>query len=294
MNKTTQLSIKTAITGLALTFAASPTSAGTVDNAMRLFDNKATTLEAGGILSATIQSSTSHSYTDNPRLNHSAWGHAGRWYNFEVDVDTNTGTGIDTTINVTANNKSDLSPAFTVYRTDGQWKGGTATKIETGITGNTPHNFNATGNIGDNGTIWMKQGGSITVYDFLLDKDVTVTNTADSNAIATLAYANSGQEHDTDVTNWGEEIFNGVYTRDGELTYSDGITGNVGMGTAEMTLINLKKGWYTIYVGGADAAKLNSKFSVTVSSVPVPTAVYLFGTGLLGLFSARRKSLTKV
>ena len=270
MNKQIQLAVKTALAGVALTFSAGAAYAGTVDNAMRGFDGGSSMLAIGGSLTATTQTTSAHSYTDNSDLNFSAWGHAGRWYNFEVASDT------DTSISVTADNTANWAPAFTVYRTNGEWGGGTATFSESGITGNTPHNFNATGNIGDNGTLWMQQGAA--------------GNTADSNAIATIAYANSGNTHHAAETNWGEHIHTGTHAKDGAITYTSGVSGSIGTGTAEITLTDLDSGWYSVYVGGANAALLNSPFSVTVSSVPVPAAVYLFGTALLGLASVRRKN----
>ena len=273
MSKQIQLAVKTALAGVALTFSAGAAYAGTVDSAMRDFDGGGTSLGAFGTsLIATGQTTSAHSYTDNAGLNYSAWGHAGRWYNFEVTTD------VDTKIKVTANSAADWAPAFTVYRTDGEWGGGTATFSENGITGNTPHNFNGTGDIGDNGTLWMQQGGA-------------GNDAAFSNAVATMAYANSGITHHAGETNWGEHIHNGVHGKAGELTYSDGIVnGSVSQGNAELTLAGLDTGWYSVYVGGADASLLNSPFSVQVSAVPVPAAVYLFGTGLIGLLSARRKS----
>ena len=272
MSKQIQHAVKTALAGVALTFSAGAAYAGTVDNAMRVFDGGATSIGAhGDTLTATAQTTSAHSYTDNVLLNYSAWGHAGRWYNFEVTSD------VDTQIKVTANSAADWAPAFTVYKTDGVWGGGTATFTENGIVGNTPHNFNAIGNIGDNGTLWMQQGAT--------------GNNADSNAVATMAYVNSGVTHHAMETNWGEHIHGGVHAKDGALTYSDGVTGSVSQGYAELTLAGLDTGWYSVYVGGADASLLNSPFSVQVSAVPVPAAVYLFGTGLIGLLSARRKTL---
>lgn len=272
MNKKIQLAIKTALAGVALTGSIGASYAGTVST--EAFDSGSTTLVAGSSLIASTQAATNHTFTDNPSLNYSAWAHLGKWYNFEVT------SAIDTTINITATDTSKYSPAFTVYRTDGAWGGGTATFSEFGVsaTARTPHNFNATGNIGDNGTKWMQQGES--------------SNTSDSNAIATLAYANSGQAHHAGETNWGEHVHTGINSKDGALTYTNGISGSVGMGMTEMILADLDTGWYTIYTGGADASKLGSTFTVTVSAVPVPAAVYLFGTALLGLFSARRKALS--
>ena len=272
MNKQIQKAVKTIIAGTVLATSANLAVAGTVDSSMRPFDGGLDSISAvGDSLIATGQSTSAHSYTDNPALNYSAWGHAGRWYNFET-IST-----LDTKIKVTADNTADWSPAFTIYRTDGMWGGGTATFTETGIVGNTPHNFNATGNIGDNGTLWMQQGRP--------------ENSADSNAIATLAYANAGQTHHAMETNWGEHVHTGVHAKDGLALYAVGMTGSVGTGTAEITLDDLQAGWYTIYVGGADRSLSNSPFSVEVNAVPVPAAAWLFGTGLIGLFTARRKKI---
>ncbi len=269
-----QKAVKSILFGAALTASSGATYAGTVDSAMRTFDSGNTSIGViGDTLTATLQTTSAHSYTDNVDLNYSAWGHAGRWYNFEVT------SAVDTKISVQANNSADWAPAFTVYSTNGQWGGGTATFSEGGITGNTPHNFNATGNIGDNGTLWMQDGGA-------------GNNAAFSNVTSTLAYANSGQTHHAGETNWGEHIHNGVHAKAGLNTYASALSGSVGTGTADITLSNLAAGWYTVYVGGSDASLTNSAFSTTVSAVPVPAAVYLFGTGLIGLLSARRKAHT--
>ncbi|MCF6250521.1 MAG: hypothetical protein L3J75_04510 [Methylococcaceae bacterium] len=273
MSKQIQAAVKVALTGVILTASAGMAVAGTVDSSMRTFNGGGTSIGAmGDSLVATGQTTSAHSYTDNAQLNYSAWGHAGRWFNFEVT------SNVDTQIKVTADNTANWSPAFTVYSTAGVWGGGTATFTEVGITGNTPHNFNATGNIGDNGTLWMQQGAA-------------GNNPAFSNAVATLGYANSGASHAAATTNWGEQVNSGVHAMAGELTFSSGMTGSIGAGTAELTFADLNTGWYTVYVGGADATKLNSPFSVRVSAVPVPAAAYLFGSGLIGLFAARRKAL---
>ncbi len=270
MSKQIHLAVKTAMAGAILSTCVSAAYAGTVDSSIRSFNGGASSIGmVGDSLIATAQTTTAHSYTDNIALNYSSWGHAGRWYNFEL---TNS---VNTNIKVYADVAANWAPAFTVYRTDGAWGGGTATFVESGIVGNTPHNFNGTGNIGDNGTLWMQQGAA--------------GNSADSNAIATLAYANSGQTHHAMETNWGEHIHHGVHAKSGLSTYSSGLTGSVDTGSAEITLADLSAGWYTIYVGGADKSLSNSPFTVEVNAVPVPAAAYLFGTGLVGLLSARRK-----
>lgn len=271
MKNTLKVAIKSILAGAV--FVAGSASAGTVSSAVRAFDGGASSIgNVGDTLIATNQSTSAHSYTDNAALNYSAWGHAGRWYNFEV---TST---VDTKIQVAADNAADWAPAFTVYRTDGVWGEGTATFTETGITGNTPHNFNATGNIGDNGTLWMQQGAA--------------GNTADSNALATLGYSNSGAMHHAGQTNWGEHIHTGFTAKDGAAIYTSGASGAVAQGYAEMTLSDLSTGWYTIYVGGADSTLSNSPYSVNVSAVPVPAAIYLFGSALVGVVAARRKAVT--
>lgn len=66
---------------------------------------------------------------------------------------------------------------------------------------------------------------------------------------------------------------------------------------ASLTLMGLKSGYYLLALGGscpsptpaADCGK-GQQFSMTVSQVPVPAAVWLFGSGLLGLAGLRRKT----
>lgn len=274
MSKQITLAVKSALAS-AILATSSAAVAGTVDSSTEPFNGGFNSIGAmGDSLIATEQAASAHSYTDNPDLKFSSWGHEGRWYNFEVTA------AINTKINVVADNLVNWSPAFTVYRTEGEWGGGTATFVESTLIGNTPHNFNSTGDIGDPGTLWMQKGAA-------------GNNSSYSNAVATLAYANSGIAHGSTETNWGEDIQHGVNAKAGLLLYSDGMTGSVGMGTAEITLANLSKGWYTIYAGGADASKRGSTFSVEVSAVPIPAAAYLFGTGLIGLFAGRIKSFRK-
>lgn len=65
---------------------------------------------------------------------------------------------------------------------------------------------------------------------------------------------------------------------------------------ASLTLMGLKSGHYLLALGGscpsptpaADCGN-GQQFSMTVSQVPVPAAVWLFGSGMLGLAGLRRK-----
>jgi len=63
-----------------------------------------------------------------------------------------------------------------------------------------------------------------------------------------------------------------------------------------MTLSDLATGWYAIFIGGTEGTDgVRSGFDLeisNVSAVPVPAAVYLFGTALVGLFASGRRKLT--
>jgi hypothetical protein len=60
-----------------------------------------------------------------------------------------------------------------------------------------------------------------------------------------------------------------------------------------MDVTNLAAGFYTVFVGGANAALTGSPINLNVAAVPVPGAVWLFGSALMGLIGAQRKKMAK-
>jgi len=233
-------------------------------------------MHAGGSISASNQENDKQSYTSNPALHSAAWGHFGSWYTFMThDVAT-------TTISVTATDTSIMSPGFTLWRTNGEFDGGTGgTGEQSSAAKGTPHSFNQVGAAGDFGTFWMTDASITTVAR---------TPGATANGIVeTMGYANDGKTSYT-VTDQDDPDFGKTFTGNGwgEVLTNDGIQD----GYAELTLTDLSAGWYLVFVGGADGTipGIGSNINLNVSSVPVPAAVYLFGSALAGLFvSSRRK-----
>jgi len=68
-------------------------------------------------------------------------------------------------------------------------------------------------------------------------------------------------------------------------------------GTATLTLSNLASGKYFLFIGGngtnfGDETNQTYMANISVSSVPVPAAVWLMGSAMLGLAGIRRKAKT--
>ncbi len=235
---------------------------------------------AGGSIATNAFTTSVNGYASNAALGNAAWAHAGnKWFTFFL---TESAT---TTVTVAAVNAGDMSPGFTVWRTDGEFDGGTGGTgevpgIASGPQG-VPHSFNQVGAIGTYGTYWMTDD-SITTPAYGVDNK-TVGNSA-NGALETMGYANSGPASGT--TAWGAELQIGAYDGNGL------VSGSIVPGeSASLMLNDLAAGWYAVYVGGADGALGGSPMTMAVSSVPVPAAVWLFGTALVGLIGgARRKA----
>jgi len=231
------------------------------------FDGNASALSApGGTLIASDGSASPNSYTDNAFLKNSAWAHTGAWWNFELTFAT------DVKVKVVADTASDFAPGFTVWATGAdEFNGGTTNPTEESDVGiNAPHSFNATGDIGDRGTLWMS--GSL------------------GNIQETLGNAIAGpRSYSSSQTGWGEVMTAGANDLSLTNDFESGVSGSVGQGMAELLFSNLQPGWYTIFVGGTDGSLGGSPFTLSVSAVPVPAAVYLFGSAVVGLAGLRRR-----
>ena len=229
----------------------------------------------GGTISATNIMESVNGFAGNAALGNASWGHAGAWLTFMThDV-------LDTSITVSADNAGNISPGFTIWRTDGQFDGGTggtgeAPNVLSGPQ-QTPHSFNQIGAAADNGTIWMTD-------------DSIGGNTA-AGILETVAYVNSGSE--TGATAWDDNAGTGnsAILGAGSIMSGTGSFSSVAGNSATLDLDNLAAGWYAIFISGTDGALTGSPMTLTVSQVPVPAAVYLFGTALAGLFASGRRKL---
>jgi hypothetical protein len=230
----------------------------------------------GGTISASNITESVNGFAGNAALGNASWGHAGAWFTFM------THNALDTTITVTSNTAGNMSPGFTIWRTDGEFDGGTggtgeAPNVLSGPQ-QTPHSFNQLGAAGDNGTKWMT------------DASITGGNTA-NGMLETMGYVNSGSV--TGSTAWDNNAGSGnsAILGAGDIFSGTGSFSSVAGTSATMELDNLAAGWYAIYISGADGSLTGSPMSLSVSQVPVPAAVYLFGSALVGLFASSRRKL---
>lgn len=205
------------------------------------------------------ESALKSAYSDNPNLNYSAWAHVGDWFVFQ-------NTGLQD-VTVTVNGSSGFVPGVTVWATGANvFDGGTeGFGSEISLAGfGTPHSFNATGAMGDAGTLWMASGQG-------------------GNVLETLGYAVAGASHTVD-TGWGETILHGANDVSLTNTFENGVGGSVDANTATLTFNDLAPGWYTVYVGGTDHASAGGAYELAISAVPEAEtyAMLLAGLGLVG------------
>lgn len=207
------------------------------------------------------ESGLKSAYTGNPNLNFSAWAHTGDWFVFQ---NTNLAD-----VSVTVSGAAGFAPGLTVWATGAaKFDGGTegfGSEISAAGFG-TPHSLNATGAMGDAGTLWMANGQG-------------------GNVIETLGYAVSGPAAFTAAdTGWGETIFTGAHDVSVTNTFENGVTGSTGANVATLTFSDLASGWYAVYVGGTNHASAGGAFELTVSAVPEAEtwAMLLAGLGLVG------------
>jgi hypothetical protein len=227
----------------------------------------ATLASVGDSAAASAQAGGSSSMSGNPALNGSAWAHTGSWWNIQL------GALPELRIRVDAQNASEFAPGLAVWAIgDAVFDGGTTSfgnEISSAGFG-TPHSFNATGALGNAGTLWMKQGQG-------------------GNATEALGYAIAGPSV-AGVGGWGETLANGAHDTRLSDDYVASVGGSVGSGFAELSLIDVAPGWYLIYVGGTDHALAGGLFDLDVRAVPEPGTIWMLvaGVGALGVGRKQR------
>jgi len=270
MNKSLSSVIKlTLVTSTLMTASTGAYALGVTVNGATTWDGGTNIVGMMGASSITKTAANADikSYTNNPSLANASWGHFGAWYTFHTHMASD--------IVVSADANGAIAPGFTVWRTDGEFDGGNESggpvKEESTNSWNTPHSFNQVGSPGDWGTYWMTD-------------DSLTTSSGDNGYTAhgileTIGYANDGA---TALGNaWGAAVGNGSDTTPGD-------------GHAEITLSSVAMGWYVVFVGGADGSLGTGSIDLTVSevsAVPVPAAVYLFGSAIIGLGASSRRKI---
>jgi hypothetical protein len=215
-------------------------------------------------------------WTGNPALNNSGWGHAVTWLSFDVTANNQNVTISDAVLS------GSRALAFTVWASNGAFDGGTTDPSELSLSTNAPHSFNTVGQLGSAaGMNWAS--------------DPSVAASGGGNLLKTLAYVNGGNAH-TSGNDWGEVINAGANQVDVSNAYFNSVTGSSTAGAngfSQLVFNNLAKGWYTIAVGGADnslTGVASQQLTISsVSAVPLPGAVYLFGSALAGLVASTRR-----
>jgi hypothetical protein len=259
---------KTTLTISALTLVmAGPVAAGTWDGGIT---NTAADLGLGTSINKTGANSSKMSWSDNVALTYNAWGMQGSWYSFNLT------SASDIIIKATAAAGA-MDPAFTLYKTAGYYAGATVGPTTTGVgalaSNGAIHSFSAVAQAGQNGLIWATGAAGI---------------------LDTLAYVNSGNAHAANA--FGQAVNAGFNQVDMSNLYASAITGSgvFGSGLAEMDVANLAAGYYTLFIGGANGALVGSAINLNVAAVPVPGAVWLFGSALMGLIGIQRKKMAKI
>jgi hypothetical protein len=244
--------LMTTFTATALTFATTSLAAGGWINGDNIL-NPSTTIQS------IAANSNKNSYTSNPGLTNNAWGMQGTWLSFNVPKAA--------TVLISLTSATTNAPGFTVYRTDGSFTGN-GTGTTTGTNG-AIHSFNQVAQAGTAGIVWAT------------DDSVTNSlagNTTANGIVETLGYVNaSGVDY---VNAFGGSIKAGAYDLSIDNRFENGVFGNVataaGLNYANLTLVNLAAGYYTIFLGGTNTGGTGTPIDVKVSSVPVSPADCLY------------------
>lgn len=296
---------KTTLTAAAISLAIAEPAAAAI------FDGGNNELGLGQTIISTAANSNKQGWSDNAALTYDAWGMQGSWLSFHVTSPT------DTVVTATAQIAGTIAPAFTIYRTFTSWQpwstgntvSTTATDPLTGLP-KTTVNWQVPGQTAAN-SIKDPITGVVTKYDTAsgaihkfsqvaqAGQDGIVWGTYNPDTavnpngwgiVETLGYANSGPSHAQN--SFLQQVNAGANDVSLDNLYESAITGSVGNGFASLKLNNLASGWYTVFVSGANSALAGGAIDVSVAAVPVPGAVWLFGSALVGFMGmSRRKQI---
>ena len=218
-------------------------------------------LSPGVTIQANAANANKNSYTGNPSLTNNAWGMQGTWLSFQVTSQTNA--------LITLTSARTNAPGFTLYRTNGEFTGN-GTGTTTGTNG-AIHSFNQVAQAGTAGIVWAT------------DKSVTTSlpgNTTANGIVETLGYVNGSN---VDYINaYGQKVGSGAHDLSIDNRFENGVYGSIseagGVNFANLNLLNLSPGYYTIFLGGTNTGGAGTPIDVKVSAFTVVSMECLFNT----------------
>lgn len=264
MNNAIQPIFKTTLIAAGLTVAMAASAEGVTDTTASVSNkwfNSDSTVEPGTTIQAIAANSNKNSYTSNPALKNNAWGMQGTWLSFNVPSRS--------TVLVTLTSATTNAPGFTVYRTDGSFTGkGTGTPTDTK---DAIHSFNQVGQAGTTGIVWATDDSAT---------GSLAGNTTANGIVETLGYVNgSGIEY---INSFGGVVKAGANDTSIDNLYENGVFGSIATegdtNYANLTLVNLGPGYYTIFLGGTNTNDTagSTPIDVKVSSLAVSASDCLF------------------
>jgi len=222
------------------------------------------------------------SWSDYGTNSNFGWGHTASFNAIQIGSDTDIANGATFDVNFDLSNDR-YSSGFSV------WTSGTAV-LETSIYGG----------VGAHVFSQVRGANDGSVHNFAMSGEYG--NVIDGHD-GWVAYAQNG----VDFTNGDGDFI----AKGGAANMTSGVVSGYSANastSASLTLLDLAAGYYLIGLGGVcpdglgaaecamsgSTASSSTDFTFTVSAVPVPAAVWLFGSAIAGLgFSSRRKLTTK-
>lgn len=218
------------------------------------------TLQPGTTIHAIAANSNKNSYTGNAALTHMAWGMQGTWLSFELKAAAD--------VQVTMSSEATNAPGFTIYRTDGVFTGKGAAGEKNGVAG-AVHAFNQVAQAGDPGIVWATDNSVIGSLE---------GNTTENGIVQTLGYVNGSNRNY--VNFYGYEVGSGAHDLSIDNEYENGVFGSINhyagpngdTNYANLNLVNLQPGFYTLFLGGTNTDGQDTPIDVKVSATPLSTA----------------------
>ncbi len=249
---------KNTVTAIAFMFSTASVAAGWVNGNNII--SPGVTIHA--IASGTDSKGNKNSYTGDPSLNSNASGVKAKdsWLSFLVTSPTN--------VVITLTSAKTNAPGFTVYRTDGEFVGkGTGT---TSGTDGSINSFNQIAQAGTPGIIWATDDSVNPTY--------YSGNLTANGIVETLGYVN-GSNVDY-INSYKKIVSSGAHDLSIDNRFENGVYGSIseagGLNYANLNLLNVSPGYYTIFLGGTNSGGLDTPIDVKVSAFSMVSMDCLF------------------